>query len=145
MVGPMIGDMLTRLATNIADRISGPMMFRFVFQPAMAVWLGFRDGRADAAAGRPPYFWALLTRRGERAALLHQGWRALARVLVFGVVMDVTYQLYMFQWLYPLELIVTVLGIVCLPYLLVRGPVSRFLRLRYLGAAPTRRTRTVRP
>ena len=138
-------DMLMRLWTNIGDRLSGPMMFRFVFQPAMAAWLGFRDGRADASANRPAYLWALLTRRGDRVALLRQGWTALARVLVLGVVMDLAYQIYMFRWVYPLELIVTVLGIVCVPYVLVRGPVNRFLRLRYLGAAPTRRTGAVRP
>lgn len=135
-------DILTRFLTNLADRIHGPFMFRFVFQPVMAAWLALHDGIADARAGRASYVWALLA-EDKRIQLLREAARRVARVLVLGVVMDVTYQLVMFRWIYPLELVVTVLVVAFLPYLLVRGLVHFAIRLRYLGASPTRRADSV--
>ncbi len=140
----MTDDIVTRLVTNVLDRVHGPFMFRFVLQPTMAMLLAIRDGRADAKADRPAYLWAVLNHPGDRIRLLQEGSLAVARVLVLGVVMDLAYQLVVFRWFYPMELIVTVLLIVFVPYLLVRGPANRMARLRYLGASPTRRTDNVR-
>ena len=33
-----------------------------------------RDGVKDARAGRPAYFWSLLTEDGHRGERLHEGW-----------------------------------------------------------------------
>jgi hypothetical protein len=118
-------DMLARFASNLIDRLEGPFSFRFLLQPIMAMIYATRDGLADAREHRPPYFWSLFTRPGQRRQLLGEGWTAVTRVIVLGVVMDVLYQLIVFRWIYPGELAVVVLGLAFVPYVLLRGPIER--------------------
>src|SRR5882724_7350362 len=49
---------------------TGPGRFRFVLQPVMAILLGWRDGRADARAGRPAYPYGLLVSGEKRKELV---------------------------------------------------------------------------
>jgi hypothetical protein len=124
-------DMLLRALLNVTDRVGGPMTFRIVLQPLMASLLAFRAGWKDAQTGRPPYFWTILTDPSQRADLLHEGWKSVARVFVLAIVMDVIYQLIVLQWVYPLELILVAILLAVVPYLLIRGPVNRIVsRLR---------------
>jgi hypothetical protein len=124
-------DMLLRALLNVTDRVGGPMTFRIILQPLMASLLAFRAGWKDAQTGRPPYFWTILTDPNQRADLLHEGWKSVARVFVLAIVMDVIYQLIVLQWVYPLELILVAILLAVVPYLLIRGPVNRIVsRLR---------------
>jgi hypothetical protein len=124
-------DMLLRALLNVTDRVGGPMTFRIILQPLMASLLAFRAGWKDAQTGRPPYFWTILTDPSQRADLLHEGWKSVARVFVLAIVMDVIYQLIVLQWVYPLELILVAILLAVVPYLLIRGPVNRIVsRLR---------------
>jgi hypothetical protein len=123
--------MLLRALLNVTDRVGGPMTFRIILQPLMASLLAFRAGWKDAQTGRPPYFWTILTDPNQRADLLHEGWKSVARVFVLAIVMDVIYQLIVLQWVYPLELILVAILLAVVPYLLIRGPVNRIVsRLR---------------
>jgi hypothetical protein len=83
---------LTRMWDDLGNRVGGPMTFRLVLQPAMAIGLAIRDGLKDAREGRPPYTWAVLTEPARRWVLLRQAWRAVARVFVLAIGMDVIYQ-----------------------------------------------------
>jgi hypothetical protein len=47
------------------------------------------------------------------------------RVILLGVVMDTIYQLIVFRWIHPLQLVVVVLGLAFLPYVVLRGPIGR--------------------
>jgi hypothetical protein len=124
-------DMLLRALLNVTDRVGGPMTFRIILQPLMASLLAFRAGWKDAQTGRPPYFWTILTDPSQRADLLREGWKSVARVFVLAIVMDVIYQLIVLQWVYPLELILVAILLAVVPYLLIRGPVNRIVsRLR---------------
>jgi hypothetical protein len=124
-------DMLLRALLNVTDRVGGPMTFRIILQPLMASLLAFRAGWKDAQTGRPPYFWTILTDPNQRADLLREGWKSVARVFVLAIVMDVIYQLIVLQWVYPLELILVAILLAVVPYLLIRGPVNRIVsRLR---------------
>jgi hypothetical protein len=123
--------MLLRALLNVTDRVGGPMTFRIILQPLMASLLAFRAGWKDAQTGRPPYFWTILTDPSQRADLLREGWKSVARVFVLAIVMDVIYQLIVLQWVYPLELILVAILLAVVPYLLIRGPVNRIVsRLR---------------
>jgi hypothetical protein len=124
----MVDDALTRIASDLFGRLEGPLSFRFVLQPLMAMFYATRDGIQDARRGRAPYFWSILAGRSGRWALLREGEHAVARVIALGVVMDVIYQVIVFRWIYPFQLIVTVLLLAFAPYLLLRGPVSRIAR-----------------
>jgi hypothetical protein len=120
--------MLMRALTNIGARVGGPMTFRIILQPLMAALLAVRAGLKDAQVGRPPYFWTVLSDPGQRADLIHEGWKSIARVFVLAIIMDVIYQLIVLRWVYPLELILIAILLAVVPYLLIRGPVNRLVR-----------------
>jgi hypothetical protein len=130
-------DLLARISSDLFGRLEGPFSFRFLLQPLMAVIYAARDGIADARRDRPPYFWTLLTRRDGRWKLLYEGEKAVVRVVALGIVMDVIYQLMVFRWIYPFELIVVVVLLAFVPYLLLRGPINRIARHFITGGVRT--------
>lgn len=117
-----------RFWRDIFDRPGGPMSFRFFIQPALAFVTALLDGIKDARTGRSPYFWTVLSVRGERIARLNEGLVAMARTILLGIVMDVIYQLKVFGTFYPLEALLIALLLAFVPYLLLRGPVTRIAR-----------------
>jgi hypothetical protein len=123
-------DMILRGLTNLAARVGGPMTFRIILQPLMASLLAFRDGLKDAREDRPPYLWTLITDPSQRPDMLRHGWRAVGRVFILAIVMDVIYQFIVIGWIYPLELITIAILLAVVPYLLIRGPVNRLVRSR---------------
>jgi hypothetical protein len=133
----MVEDILARISSDLFGRLDGPFSFRVVLQPLMAVIYAARDGIVDARHGRPPYFWSLLIRRDGRWDLLREGEQAVARVIALGIVMDVLYQLMVFRWIYPFELIGVVLLLAFVPYLLLRGPINRIARHFITGRVRT--------
>jgi len=130
-------DLTARFWTDLIGRLTGPMTFRLILQPLAAGLQAVRDGIKDAKEGRPAYFWAIFTDRGERRRLLKEGWSAVLRIIVLGVVMDLIYQWRVFGTVYPLELIVVALLLAFVPYLLLRGPVNRIARLWLRPKPPT--------
>ena len=123
-------EILARIWDDLAGRVGGPMSFRLVLQPAMAVWLAIRAGLADARAGRPAYGWAVLTDRANRRGLVREGWKSIAKVFAAAVAIDAVYQFLVLRWVYPGEALVVAFLLACLPYLLVRGAVNRLSRSR---------------
>jgi hypothetical protein len=117
-----------RFWTDLIGRTTGPFAFRFLLQPTVAMLYAIRDGVSDAHAGRPAYFWSVLTGHGDRRGLLHEGWAAVARVIGLGAAIELIYQIVVFRRFYPLELVVMVLLLAFVPYLLLRGPVNRIAR-----------------
>jgi hypothetical protein len=124
----MTDDIFTRTWHEILARPSGPFALRFYLQPLMASLLAFRDGVRDAQTGQPAYFWAVCFEPGYRRALLRSGWQSIAKVFVVACVLDVAYQLIVLKGLRPLETILVAVALAIMPYLLVRGPVSRIVR-----------------
>ena len=123
-----LSDLITRQWTDLLARPSGPMSFRFILQPVMAVFLALRDGRRDAISGRTPYLWTILTQPSKRGRRLREGLHSDGRVVVLGVIMDAIYQFIAFRALYPVEMLIVVLVLAYLPYVLVRGPTTRIVR-----------------
>jgi len=117
--------MLMRILMNVTDRVGGPMTFRIVLQPMMAALLAIIAGVKDARTGRPPYFWTILTDPGQRADLVREGWKSIARVFFLAIIMDVIYQVIVLRWVYPFEVILVAILLAVVPYLLIRGPVNR--------------------
>jgi hypothetical protein len=121
-------DDLPRFWTDLAGRLTGPLTFRLLLQPAMATLYAIRDGMKDAYDGRPAYFWAIFTQPGSAWPLLREGRKAVGRVMALAVLMEVIYQVIVFRWIYLGQLVVVVLALAFLPYLLLRGPVNRITR-----------------
>jgi hypothetical protein len=115
----------TRVWIDLIAALGGPLTVRLILQPTMSILFAVRDGIRDAREGRPAYFWAIRNNRSERLALLWDGWKALMRVVGLGAVMDATYQIMVFGALRPVELIVVVVLLACVPYLVWRGPANR--------------------
>lgn len=132
-----VDDLLTRFWSDLVGRVHGPLSFRFVLQPLMALVFATRDGIVDARQERAPYFWTIFTRPGERWDLLREGGKAVTRVIALGVLMDVAYQLLTFHRIYAPQLIVIVLALAFLPYVVFRGPINRIAK-----AWMTRRVRS---
>ena len=122
---------LYRFWPDLLGRVEGPMAFRFLLQPAMAFLVALRDGVADARAGRMPYLQFLLV-ADDPVARRAAGWggvRAVGRILLLGVGMDVVYQVRVFGgFAYPLQALAIAFLLALVPYLLFRGPTSRALR-----------------
>ena len=91
-----------RVGTQLLARVSGPMKFRLVLQPVMAGIFAIRSGLADAKAGKPPYFWALLWNPGKRVDMIKDGWKSVGKVFVLALILDIIYQIIVlrFVWHY---------------------------------------------
>jgi hypothetical protein len=132
-------ELFTRFWNDMIGRIGGPMSFRLVLQPTMAMIFAIRDGLKDAREGRPAYFYSLFTDPANRRRRLREGFKAVARVFVFAVVMDLIYQLIVLRWVYPLQALIVAFVLAFLPYILLRGPVNRIAR--FLKRPPEARGR----
>ncbi len=109
--------------------ITGPLSFRLILQPMMAVFFAARDGVKAEREGRPPYFWSLFTvSKPERRELLHEGWKAIVKVFVLAFVLDLVYQLIAIRWIYPFESLVVAIILAIVPYVLLRGVFNRILK-----------------
>jgi len=118
-------EILTRFIENIVGRVHGPMNFRLLLQPLMAIIFAVRDGLKDAREGRPAYAWALFTNADHRRIMLREGWKSVGKVFIVALVLDGVYQFITVKWFYPLEALVVAFLLALVPYLLLRGPVNR--------------------
>ena len=117
-----------RFFNDVFGRLDGPLHLRFFLQPSVAIILAIRDGLRDAREGRPAYFWSLFTESGRRRDLLRDGWKAISKVFIVAVALDMVYQLIVLRWFYPFETLLVAVLLALIPYLLVRGPVNRVQR-----------------
>lgn len=117
-----------RLWRNLLDRPSGPMTFRFVLQPIMVAMMALVDGVKDARSGRNPYLWTILSNPGKRSSRLHEGLISTARVIILGLGMDLIYQWLVFDTFHPAEAVIIAGLLAFVPYLLLRGPITRVAR-----------------
>jgi tryptophan-rich sensory protein len=122
-----------RVWHDLLERPSHLFRFRFILQPAMAGLAALHDGMADARNGRTPYFWALVTRPSHWLGRLEQGVISTARVLLLGLVMDTIYQLIVLKTFYPAEAAIVAIVLAFIPYVLLRGPITRFALYRRAG------------
>jgi hypothetical protein len=125
---------LNRIVHDIFGRLDGPLHFRFILQPLMASIFAIRDGLKDARAGRPAYFWSLFTESSARREMLRDGWKSVGKIFILAVVLEIVYQIIVFRWLYPFEMVLVAVLLALVPYLLLRGPVNRIKRR--LGGTP---------
>ena len=133
-------DIWTRIVENLGNRVTGPMKFRILLQPTMAAIFAIRSGLKDARAGRPPYFWALLTHPAERASMIKDGWKSVGKVFALALVLDVVYQVIALRFVYPGEAILVAFALAIGPYLLLRGLVTRLARRIPVSGAPSGRS-----
>ena len=118
-------EIVARFFENIVGRVHGPMNFRLICQPLMAVLFAIRDGRKDGQEGRLPYFWSLFTEPAHRLDRMRQGWKSVGKIFVVALLLDAIYQFITVRWFYPGETVVTAVVLAIIPYLMLRGLVNR--------------------
>ncbi len=134
-----VQDILARVVHNLIGRLSGPMKFRLIIQPLMAVFFAVRSGLKDAREKRPPYFWGFFTHPGERSNMLRDGWKSIGKVFILAVILDLVEQLFFFRSFYPGEALLVALILAFIPYLLIRGPVNRIAQGKQRSASGDKR------
>jgi hypothetical protein len=121
-------ELWNRFTTDMLDRVSGPMKFRLVLQPLMASFFAIRDGLRDARTGRRPYFSKIATDSTVRKQAFAEGWRAVGKVFLLAVVLDVVYQLWVLKTVYPFQAFAVAVILAIVPYLILRGVTNRVAR-----------------
>ena len=129
------GEVLSRIWHNMLDRPGGPFVFRFVLQPIMATAAALRGGLHDARIGRSPFLWTVLTDPAQRRGRLDEALIATSRIVLLGLAMDTVYQVIEFDTFFPAEALVIALLLGVLPYMVLRGLVTRIAR-RWVGNKP---------
>ncbi|TXI06260.1 MAG: hypothetical protein E6Q76_09995, partial [Rhizobium sp.] len=104
---------------HIFDRIGGPMTFRFILQPGMALIAAIPVGISDSKSR-----WRLF--EGNR---LREGIEATARIMLLGLSMDLIYQLRVLDNFYPVEALLVAVVLALVPYLVFRVLVEAAMRL----------------
>jgi hypothetical protein len=125
--------MFARMCANLIGRIGGPMTFRLIVQPSVAIFYAIRGGISDAREGRAPHGLVILTDSTKRKELLRESWADIAKVFLAALIIDFIYQVMELRWFHPEEALIVATCLALLPYLLFRGPVNRIARHRVHG------------
>ncbi len=130
--------MLSRGVGHLIGRLSGPLNFRLFVMPLVVTVLAIRAGLRDAREGQPPYLWGLVLKRRERVRLFRSGLKDVGKVFVVAVLLDTGYQIFVLRTFYPVQAIIVAVACAIVPYVLVRGPVTRLASIfQSAKAAPT--------
>ena len=115
--------------------------------PGRAVRLSLRAATHHGDAGRtarwPPrrahraraFLWTVLTDPAQRRGRLDEALIATSRIVLLGLAMDTVYQFIEFDTFHPAEALIIALLLGVLPYLVLRGLVTRIAR-RWVGNKP---------
>lgn len=118
----------------LIGRTDGPLSMRFIMQPIMAGIFAIRAGVRDAHEGRTPYLLSVFKNPAHRRYLLHHGWKDVGKVFIVATVLDVIYELVVYRWVYPVHSVIVATVLAIVPYLLIRGPVTRIAQ-RFLNGS----------
>jgi hypothetical protein len=135
-------DIFARVWQNLGARLTGPMSLRLIIQPAVATILAIRAGLRDAREKRRAFLWTVLFNPAHRRELLRQGWKDVGKVFLLAAILDVVYQLIVHRGVYILELLITAVTLAIVPYILLRGLISRIAKM-VLAARPAKKQRSI--
>jgi hypothetical protein len=105
-------------------RLTGPLHFRFILQPVMALVFAIIDGIKDAKAGRPLYLWGLITSPEQGKERVKEGWKSIGKVAILAVILDLIYQFIDKDNVNLVGSLVAAIILAIIPYSLLRGPVN---------------------
>jgi hypothetical protein len=124
-------DILFNRAQHLFARADGPLNFRLVVMPTVVTILAILADRRDAREGRPAPLGAFIRDPDERRRLFRSALKDIGRVFIVAIVLDTAYQLWVFRWVYPGEVLIVSVACAIVPYVLVRGPIIRLVRLLF--------------
>ena len=112
---------------DLPKRLTGPGRMRFIFQPAVAIFLGIRAGKADARAGKPPYVLSLVKGKDDRRQLLKDAFTQLSALIAVAILLDCISQFLILRAVYPGAALVVGPVLIAIPYSLSRALSNRWL------------------
>jgi len=121
--------MISRGVDELLGRASGPLHFRLFVMPTVVTILAIRADLRDAREGRPALLGAFFTNPTERRRLFRSAMKDIGRVFIVAVVLDTTYQLLVLRSFHAVQLLIVAVVCAIVPYILVRGPITRLARL----------------
>ena len=133
-----IQDFLKYFVEQLLERFDGPLNFRLVVMPTVVTLLALRADWKDAREGRPAFLGAFIKDPVERRRLFRSAVKDIGRVFIVAVVLDTAYQLIVYHWVYPGQVLTVAFVCAVLPYVLVRGPITRIARLLHRKWAESR-------
>jgi hypothetical protein len=136
----MLEEALARGWENLVGRWGGPMSFRFLIQPTVAILFAIRAGLKDARQYETPFLQAVLTNPSCRQERLRQVWKEVGTVFVVALILDSVYQVTVHAGIFTLELLITAAVLALVPYVLSRGLVTRIARWAGVGKQPVHST-----
>jgi hypothetical protein len=117
-----------RFLEDLPKRLTGPGRFRFILQPAVAIFLGIQAGIADARARRAPYILGILFDSQGRRALLKEAFGQLAVLIAVSILLDAISQFLILHEVFPGPALVVGPVLIALPYSLARAVTNRIVR-----------------
>jgi hypothetical protein len=122
---------LNRAIEQLFGRLTGPMWFRFLMQPIMAIIIATRAGLKDARENKPAFMSEVLRNPSERKKLIHSLWKDLFKLMIVAFVLDSIYQILVLKYFYPVQALIVTFILAVPAYILFRGPVRRAFRRKY--------------
>ena len=136
-----MGSFLSHYWTDFIDRFDGPLHFRLFVQPLMAILFAVRDGNRDAREGRGAYIWKFVNKPEHRREIITSGVKSISKVFVLAFALDVAYQFLEWGGLKPFQALLTAIVLAVIPYVLLRGPINRLMRIRQTRSSPVMKTK----
>ena len=113
---------------DLPKRLKGPGRLRFIFQPAVAIFLGIRAGIADARARRQPYIFGVVFDSQQRSALLRDAFQQLSVLIAMSILLDALSQFLILHQVFPGPALIVGPVLIALPYSLTRALTNRIAR-----------------
>jgi hypothetical protein len=118
----------SRFLEDLPRRLTGPGRFRFILQPAVAIFLGIRAGIADARARRAPYILGILFDSQGRRELLKGAFEQLAVLIAVSILLDAISQFLILHEVFPGPALIVGPVLIALPYSITRAVTNRIVR-----------------
>ncbi len=116
-----------RFLEDLPKRLTGPGRFRFILQPAVAIFLGVRAGVVDARKRRPPYILGILFDSQGRRALLKEAFEQLAVLIGMSILLDAISQFLILHEVFPGPALIVGPVLIAFPYSLTRAVTNRIV------------------
>ncbi len=117
-----------RFLEDLPKRLTGPGRFRFILQPAMAIFLGIRAGISDAKARRAPYLLSIFVDGQGRRSLLKEAFEQLAVLIAVSILLDAISQFLILHEVFPGPALIIGPVLIGFPYSFTRAMTNRIVR-----------------
>jgi hypothetical protein len=129
----MLFETIARGLENLLGRFGGPMSFRLLVQPAVAIFFGIRAGIRDARENKPTFLGCALSNPSSWRVRMRLSWRDVGAVFIIALVLDGIYQIIVHSGIFVLEMLITATALALVPYMIVRDLAARVARRAGVG------------